>query len=480
MSLFEKQKTIVPKIVVAALLTAIVSVNPANAHAAVSIRDIDLSSDFAKDSIIRLADSGIISGDANGNFAPQRTINRGEMVKILVNALNLDTSEVPENPTFQDVPENHWAFKYVETGYRAGIIKGVSSDAFGINNECTREQMATMFVRSLGLTQEDLEGKQPYLYLGDMSDRDGVSVWAKENVEFALSTGLMNGTGNNRFDAKESAARQQVAVVTDRFITNGDSINRFAGTFRGEMPYPELYNALEENNKHFKGNVDMNMEMNMTDGTEENSFKITMGAKGLVDADIESNLMNFDINYDVGLQLSEDFPMVNQQFQVIKLGDTFYVKESGSDTWTVGTEEDFPDMDLSTAPAGQDSEELIKLYRYSAITKEEGVDFNGTTATKYTMVLSKEAMAALMEGMTADQAAGVEGAAQINDVEGSIVLYLNDQKQIIGQKFDLAGSSWDETMETSFDIHILLDVTYSNIGQNVDIKAPEVAEPIEE
>lgn len=482
MNLFKRHKTIFPKLIVAAMLTAVISVNPAAAHAAVSIRDIDAGSDYARPSIISLANSGIISGDQNGNFDPQRTINRGEMIKILVNALDLDTSDLPETPTFQDVPQSHWAFKYVETGYKAGIIKGVSANRFGINDQLTREEMATMFVRALGLTEADMEGNQPYLYLGSMSDKDNISAWAKENVEFALSTGLMKGTGSNKFDAGASAQRQQVAVVTDRFISNKETISRFANTFTGEMPYPELYSALEENNRHYKGNVDMNLEMNMTDGTDENSFKVTMGAKGVMNADTDANLMDLDISYDVGFQMAQDFPEISQQFRVIKLGDKYYVKEPGSDTWTLGDQETFEGLGVSSPSAGQDSEELIKLYRYADITKEAGVDFNGVTATKYTMALSKEAMTALMEEMTAKQAGEVEGqpAAQINDVEGSIVVYLDDQNRIIYQKFDLTGSSWDETLQANLTVNILLDISYTNIGQDVNIKAPEAVEETKE
>ena len=175
MNFIKKHMKALPKILIAAVATAVISINPSSADASVLIRDIDSGSAYAKASIIALAGNNIISGDENGNFHPMRTVTRGEMVKMIVKALDIDTSNLPEVPTFSDVPESHWAFNYVEAGYREGIIKGVTPSQFGINEECTREQMVTMFVRSLGLTEEDMEGKQPYLYLKNIADKEEVS-----------------------------------------------------------------------------------------------------------------------------------------------------------------------------------------------------------------------------------------------------------------------------------------------------------------
>ena len=477
---FTVKQKILSALMSAAIMTAVISINPAASKASVTIRDIDAGGDFAKASIVSLADGNIISGDENGYFHPLGAIKRSEMVKIIVNAMNIDTSSLPENPTFADVPRTHWAFEYVEAAYAAGIVKGVTPGLFGADANCTREEMATMYVRALGLTDNDMKGKQPYLYLNNMVDKDKVSSWAKENVEFALSTGLMQGTGGNRFDARSSAERQQVAVVTDRLITNRDAINRFAGTFTGEMPYPELFNALEENSRHYKGNFDLNLQMSVKDDSDENNLKVTMGAKGMMDADTGENLMNFDISYDVGASLSdEDLPSISQQFQVIKLDDKYYVREPGSDIWTLGDQATLDQFGVTAATAGQNSEELAKLYRYSTITKEADADLNGVAATKYTMVFNKEAMKALLTGIADEQAAAEEGQlpAQINDAEGTIVVYLDAQNRIIHQEFNLTGSTFDETLGTNLHINVLLEADYYNIGQDVDIKAPEIAEP---
>jgi hypothetical protein len=142
MRLISGSKRVLSKLLIASAFVTIIAVNPVSAKAEVSLRDIGSSSDYAKASIISLAQSNIISGDENGYFHPYNTIKRSEMIKIIVNALGLDTENLPETPTFTDVPKDHWAFKYVEAGYRAGIVKGVTSSLFGVDRECTREEMA--------------------------------------------------------------------------------------------------------------------------------------------------------------------------------------------------------------------------------------------------------------------------------------------------------------------------------------------------
>lgn len=478
MKFVKKSKKILSALIAAAVFASVMAVFPASAGAAVSIRDIDASAEYARASISRLAESDIISGDTNGYFHPLDTIKRSEMVKLIVEALGIDTQNVPDEPTFTDVPKNHWAYKYVEAGYRAGVIKGVSSTVFGAGNPCTREEMATMYVRALGLDTKDMEGQQSYLYTGKMTDKDSISSWAKENVEFMLSTGLMKGVGTDTFGAKLPTQRQQVAVLTDRFITEKDSVDKFAATFKGVMEYPELYNALLENNSRYKGNLEMNIQMGITDDSNDLLTKIAMAAHGAVDADMDKSLMNFDINYEVGMDIGGGGSFLDQKFRVIKLDDHYYVKYSDEDSWEALSEQDMEDMSLPSVTGSENSQELIKYYRYAAITKEENSEYREIKATKYTMVLSPEAMEALMADMPTGQMLELKGetSSALNNLTGKIEVYLNENNQLMYQKIDFTASEWDDTLESNIKVNVMLDAYYSNIGQDVDIQAPVINE----
>lgn len=142
------------------------------------------------------------------------------MVKILVMSLGLDTESVPEKPTFDDVPKNHWAYRYVEAAYKEGIINGVASGLFAPDEKCTREQLAKMFINSMKLVQTafSLESDEQS-GIERFNDYGKISGWARDAVNLAVYCGIMKGTGSKTFSPAEYATKEQMAVVTDRFIT---------------------------------------------------------------------------------------------------------------------------------------------------------------------------------------------------------------------------------------------------------------------
>jgi hypothetical protein len=180
------------------------------------INDINNSSSYATESILRLAQQGIIKGDDKGNFNPQKPITRGELIVLLVKVLEIDISDAPGKPTFKDVPSNHWAYKYVEAAYHAGIVYGISKTEFGINKTSTREQMAVMFVRALKLNQTNVINE--YINIEDLSDKASISSWAVQDVEIAMQNGLMTGTSPTTFSPQLLAKKEQAAVILDRML----------------------------------------------------------------------------------------------------------------------------------------------------------------------------------------------------------------------------------------------------------------------
>lgn len=187
---------------------------------AVEIKDIARSSDFATQSIRNLADRGIISGDGNGNFHPRDPVTRSEMVKMLVMSLGLDTDAVPEQPSFADVPKGHWAYRYVEAAYKEGIVSGVAPGLFAPDEKCTREQLAKMFINGMKpartafiLAKDEKSGTERF------EDYGKISGWARDAVNLAVYCGMMKGTGSKTFSPSASVTKEQMAVVTDRFMT---------------------------------------------------------------------------------------------------------------------------------------------------------------------------------------------------------------------------------------------------------------------
>jgi hypothetical protein len=66
----------------------------------------------------------IIHGYEDGKFRPYTSITRGQITKILVRAFDPQTSTEEEVQTFEDVPEDHRFYEYINRSVLAGYFQG--------------------------------------------------------------------------------------------------------------------------------------------------------------------------------------------------------------------------------------------------------------------------------------------------------------------------------------------------------------------
>lgn len=183
----------------------------------VVFRDIDGS--YAKEAILKLKDSGVVSGEGDGKFYPKRVITRAEASKFIVLALGLEQDPMSAR-AFKDVPKESWYAGYVGALAKTSILKGTSTSFFSPQAQVTREQLAVLFIRAMGLQEQFVDNKD----LTSITDWDKVSEWAKPSVQLAMNIGFMkgidNGNGSIRFEPKASAERQTIALLTNEMMMN--------------------------------------------------------------------------------------------------------------------------------------------------------------------------------------------------------------------------------------------------------------------
>ena len=85
--------------------------------------------------------NGIISGYADGTFRPGNKVTRGQLCKIIVIAAGW-SSYMPPAPSFTDVPTDHPFYTYIETAHNHGIISGYIDGTFRPGNNATRGQIS--------------------------------------------------------------------------------------------------------------------------------------------------------------------------------------------------------------------------------------------------------------------------------------------------------------------------------------------------
>ncbi|MGE5703991.1 MAG: S-layer homology domain-containing protein [Clostridia bacterium] len=194
---------------------------PLSSYAGTSFSDIDGS--YAKDAITKLAEQGILNGRGDGSFNPTGNISRQDFAIILAKAMNLEVTQPPAMATFSDVPNNHYAFAYIEAAAKAGLISGMGGGTFGTGGALSRQDMAVLFARALGMS-----GTGPTTPSNNLpfSDAAQIADYAKDAVALAISMGLINGNPDGTFNPQGLADRQAVATVAEKFLNVTDTKNQ--------------------------------------------------------------------------------------------------------------------------------------------------------------------------------------------------------------------------------------------------------------
>ena len=166
---------------------------------------------WARDSIIGLYNQGIINGRNDKIFAPNENLTRSEFAKIVI--LATGTADEAAMVDFKDINKEHWAYKYIASAYRDGIIQGISDELFGAEMPIIRQDIAVMLDRIA--KQQKIETDSISL---DFSDYKEISDYAAEAVGHLAYIGVINGRDDNSFAPNDTATRAEAAVIIDRFL----------------------------------------------------------------------------------------------------------------------------------------------------------------------------------------------------------------------------------------------------------------------
>jgi opacity protein-like surface antigen len=116
-----------------------------------------------------LIDSNVVTGDEDGLFHPEKSINRAEFAAIVARAThqqNVDTSQ----PFFTDLAGYGWAEQYINRCHEQGWIRGVGGTSFAPGKEVSYAEAVTVLIRVQRGQQEELLGAWPdsYIQYADM------------------------------------------------------------------------------------------------------------------------------------------------------------------------------------------------------------------------------------------------------------------------------------------------------------------------
>lgn len=168
-----------------------------------------------------MARKQLISGYPDNTFQPDRYVTRSEFTSMLVKALGnrigvLNNSE----ESFRDVQTKDWYYDVVNSGWKYGLITGLTSTEFAPNANIKREEMAAIAVRAL----EQIKGASTISdskvthILSTYVDASEVSSWAKGELATAINANIIEGVGQNTLASQALATRAQAAVIVYKVL----------------------------------------------------------------------------------------------------------------------------------------------------------------------------------------------------------------------------------------------------------------------
>jgi len=177
------------------------------------------------------------------------------------------TAEVPEanpetdpevvvpTPTpalFTDITE-HGLKSFIEQAAAAGIVGGYADGTFKPNQNLTRAQAASMIVRALGLTTDEVA---PFTDMANYAEK------TKADINAAYKYGIVRGN-NGDFKPNDKVTRAQLALMIERAYEIGTGVPYKASQV---APFSDLgnYNAETVNA------ISMLSELNIASGSDGN------------------------------------------------------------------------------------------------------------------------------------------------------------------------------------------------------------------
>lgn len=171
------------------------------------------TTELYKKEISFLKEKGILIGNENGELNLYNTVTRAEFLTMLTRAFNWNTNK--EDALFSDI-ENHWAKNIIMKAHSLGIIKGYPDNTVKPDQVITYEEMLTMALRSLGVSDSDI---------------------TREKSVFALSHYAKLLPSHSAFSSNESVLRNKACLVIYNLINadlKGEDLKNY-------NPMPEYY-----------------------------------------------------------------------------------------------------------------------------------------------------------------------------------------------------------------------------------------------
>jgi hypothetical protein len=181
---------------------------------------------WAETYINQISDLGIVSGKSEGTFAPNDSITRAELTKMVVKAFGLKVTPVTTT-SFMDVSADAWYASYVEAAAKAGWVQGYdalegTAKAFSPNASVNRAEALKILITAAGFSNVDSDFAANYTSHSDywyaaLPDVP-IGIWFAKFVAFAKDFKIISGYSDNTFGGGNNITRAEVAKILVKIL----------------------------------------------------------------------------------------------------------------------------------------------------------------------------------------------------------------------------------------------------------------------
>lgn len=190
---------------IACLLSVMMTVMSAMPLGAAAKSGSDIDGHWARDTLQRLNELGIMQGDGNGDFRPDAPINVAEISAVLNRTFGYAKTA---SRTFADVAGSDWFAQEISRGVAQGYLQP-GGDRARPKNAVSREQAIAMLANIFRF-----EGSSASTSLGGASE---LSDATKELVQQAIEQGYVKGSGG-QVNGRSTITRAELATLLVRFM----------------------------------------------------------------------------------------------------------------------------------------------------------------------------------------------------------------------------------------------------------------------
>ena len=173
---------------------------------AAEFTDVPAGSDYAE-AVQWASDNGYIYGYGDGRFGVNDNVTRAQLATIFHRAAG--TPAASGTSRFSDAEAGAYYINALSWAETAGLIAGYPDGRFGVGDPVTRQQVATILWRWAG---------SPAASAGNYSDENTISAYAQTAVDWSRSNGIIAARSDGRFAPTDNATRGEIVSALYNYM----------------------------------------------------------------------------------------------------------------------------------------------------------------------------------------------------------------------------------------------------------------------